>query len=382
MSDKKTNKTKVVAPSSQAKTTVQNMIHVCLNTPGMGGMMGLPLVVWGPPGVAKSSIIEQVCLANKLPVEKMILAIREPTDVTGWPVIRDEDISFRPPSEVKNLIKHGKGVLFLDELSCAAPSVQHAAMRIVLERVVGDVPLPGDIRVIAAANPASDVSGYELVAPLANRFVHITWNGPSASDWADFVCSGKDFWTPPEEVIDWLTAYSSALGLVVGFVGPHGPRPDALLVGRKGESETSFPTPRSWEMAARLTAGCTMFNTDRFQLLAGCIGEGMAREFESYNRYADLPQPGLLLKGEENFTHDPKRLDRSLAMLTAVSTYILNYKENDLKVLADEAWRVMSTIQEIDLIVPPARRLVRNKLFGGKHSAQVMTKLSPYLSSK
>jgi len=376
---KLTNKSQPTKAAETSKASVQNMIFVCLNTPGLNGAMGLPLLVIGPPGVAKSSIIKQVCRAAKLPVEEMILAIREPTDVTGWPVVGEGEISFTPPAEVKKLMNFGHGVLFLDELSCAAPSVQHAAMRLVLERVIGNVPLPKEIRIIAAANPASDVSGYELVAPLANRFIHVTWNGPSSSDWADYVCSGQDFWQPPEATTDWLTSYSQALGLVVGFVGPHGPRPDALLVGRKGEAENSFPTPRSWEMAARITAGCTMYNVDRFNLLSGCIGEGMAREFEAYNRYADLPLPGKLLRKEDSFTHDPKRLDRSLAMLTAISTYILSYNEQDVAKLADEAWRIMSTIAEIDLVIPPARRLVRNKLFGGQASTKVLTELGPYL---
>lgn len=376
----KTSKTKT-SSNNPSKATIQNMIHVCLNTPGANGMTGLPLVVWGPPGVAKSSIIEQVCMVNNLACEKMILALREPTDVTGWPVVREDDISFRPPAEVRRLINKGSGVLFLDELSCAAPSVQHAAMRIVLERVVGDIPLPPAVRVLAAANPASDVSGYELVAPLANRFVHITWSGPTAGDWADYVCSGKDSWEPPEPVLDWLTAYSQALGLVVGFVGPHGPRPDALLLGRRGESETSFPTPRSWEMTARIIGGCMVYDVDRFQLLSGCIGEGITREFETYCQYSDLPQPGKLLLGEEGFTHDPKRLDRTLAMLTAISTYILNFKEEGVQRMSmiDNAWKTMAGIKEIDLVIPPARRLVKNKLFGGKFSAKVMTELGPYL---
>jgi len=48
-------------------------------------------------------------------------------------------------------VGHGRGILFLDEITTAPPAVQAALLRVVLERVVGDVALPEAVSVVAAA---------------------------------------------------------------------------------------------------------------------------------------------------------------------------------------------------------------------------------------
>ena len=46
-----------------------------------------------------------------------------------------------------------------------------------LERTVGDLPLPDGVTVIAAANPPElAADGWDLAAPLANRFCHLDWS--------------------------------------------------------------------------------------------------------------------------------------------------------------------------------------------------------------
>jgi len=81
-----------------------------------------------------------------------------------------------PPDWAVRLVQAGKGLLFLDELSTAPPAVQAALLRLVLERRVGALHLPPGVRIVAAANPRSSAAdGWELSAPLANRFVHLQW---------------------------------------------------------------------------------------------------------------------------------------------------------------------------------------------------------------
>ena len=54
--------------------------------------------------------------------------------------------------------------------------MQAALLRVVLERVVGDLELPADVAVVAAANPPEQAAdGWDLSAPLANRFCHLEW---------------------------------------------------------------------------------------------------------------------------------------------------------------------------------------------------------------
>ena len=81
-----------------------------------------------------------------------------------------------PPDWAVRLVRAGRGLLFLDELSTAPPAVQAALLRLVLERRVGALQLPPGVRIVAAANPRSSAAdGWELSPPLANRFVHLQW---------------------------------------------------------------------------------------------------------------------------------------------------------------------------------------------------------------
>ncbi len=81
-------------------------------------------------------------------------------------------------------------MLFLDEVSTAPPVVQAALLRVVLERTVGDLPLPDVVTVIVAANPPElAADGWDLAAPLANRFCHLDWS-IDARQWAEGILGG------------------------------------------------------------------------------------------------------------------------------------------------------------------------------------------------
>ena len=106
----------------------------------------------------------------------MIGSIREPADFAGLPVVIDGAVQMAPPLWARRLAAAGHGLLFLDELTTAPPAVQAAMLRVVLERVVGDLSLPEAVRVVAAANPPEEAAdGWQLSAPLANRLVHLDW---------------------------------------------------------------------------------------------------------------------------------------------------------------------------------------------------------------
>ena len=109
--------------------------------------------LWGAPGTGKTSAIKAMADAAGLPCETVIAAIREPSDFSGLPVIVDGVVRFAPPRWAERLAEAGRGLLFLDEISTAPPAVQAALLRVVLERVVGDLELPEGIVVVAAANP-------------------------------------------------------------------------------------------------------------------------------------------------------------------------------------------------------------------------------------
>jgi midasin (ATPase involved in ribosome maturation) len=53
---------------------------------------GRPLLIWGAPGIGKTSIIKSFGLENKgIPVIEIILSLMEPTDVAGLPGIEQDE---------------------------------------------------------------------------------------------------------------------------------------------------------------------------------------------------------------------------------------------------------------------------------------------------
>ena len=229
---------------------------VAIQTPGLSvtvegkkkRMLGLPVLLWGPPGVAKTAFVQQ--LADKLGfyLITVLASLREPSDFLGLPIpgtsrrasekaglppgvdqqiVGDmleadymqggkeygtnlevrraefDQVQYAPPDwalkclemaddpDAKNVGKGRRVLLFLDEFATASPQVQAALLRVVHERVVGDLQLPSNVAVIAAANPPSmSPGGSDLTAPTVNRFIHLDWMPPSKKQWADFV-TGK-----------------------------------------------------------------------------------------------------------------------------------------------------------------------------------------------
>ena len=114
---------------------------------------GVPVLLWGSPGTGKTSVVRALGEALGWPTEVVIGSIREPADFAGLPVVIDGCVQMAPPLWARRLAAAGYGLLFLDELTTAPPAVQAAMLRVVLERVVGDLALPEGVRVVAAANP-------------------------------------------------------------------------------------------------------------------------------------------------------------------------------------------------------------------------------------
>jgi hypothetical protein len=109
----------------------------------------------------------------KLPFEPLILSLCDPTDIGGFPVTYQGKVDRLP----LGVIKRGCAepiLLFLDELSCATPAVQGAAMRLVYERWAGDARLHPGTRIVAAMNPPEQAAGgWEIALPLLGRMTQI-----------------------------------------------------------------------------------------------------------------------------------------------------------------------------------------------------------------
>jgi DNA-binding NtrC family response regulator len=140
----------------------------------------IPVILWGPPGQGKTSVIKQIAADQKRHLEVILASIREPQDFAGLPMLSNGVASLMPPDWAKRLAEVDNGILFTDEVNTAPPSVQAALLRVCLDKVAGDCHLGDDTSVIAAANPPEQAAdGWDLAPPLANRFCHLNWDLPA-----------------------------------------------------------------------------------------------------------------------------------------------------------------------------------------------------------
>ncbi|MEU7087130.1 AAA family ATPase [Streptomyces achromogenes] len=323
----------------------------------------LPVLLWGEPGIGKTAALTQLAASLDLPLTTVIASVHEPSDFSGLPVLGDDPavrgVPMAPPRWAVDLVRAGRGLLFLDELSTATPAVQAALLRVVLERRVGELRLPPGVRIVAAANPrASAADGWELSPPLANRFVHLHWVHDR-----DVVVRGLGGVWPRAELPRLMPerlpeAVAFARRAVCGFLEV---RP--TLIHRLPSTETrrggAWPSPRSWEAAMTLLAFGTAAAASRevmALLVRGAVGDGPGLELLAHLDRMDLPDPETLL-AEPSSAVLPERGDLRQAALEAVVAAVGARPERQRW---EAAWAVLVRAMETgapDLLVAPAGKL-------------------------
>ncbi|MFE1345947.1 AAA family ATPase [Streptomyces sp. NPDC058757] len=323
----------------------------------------LPVLLWGEPGIGKTAALTRLAEELDLPLTTVIASVHEPTDFSGLPVLGDDPavrgVAMAPPDWAVRLVREGRGLLFLDELSTAPPAVQAALLRIVLERRVGALTLPPGVRIVAAANPrASAADGWELSAPLANRFVHLRWTHEH-----EVVVRGLGGTWPrvtlprlaPERLPE---AVAHARRAVCGLLGG---RPTLVhrLPGEETRRGGPWPSPRSWDMTLRLIAFATVAGSSRdvlSLLVRGTVGDGPGFELLAWLDRMDLPDPEDLLADPAGAPL-PERGDRRQAALEGVVAAVREHPARDRW---DAAWALLARAAETgppDLVVVPATTL-------------------------
>jgi hypothetical protein len=323
----------------------------------------LPVLLWGEPGIGKTAALTQLATALDLPLTTVIASVHEPSDFSGLPVVGDDPaeqgVPMAPPDWAVRLVRTGRGLLFLDELSTAPPAVQAALLRLVLERRIGALRLPPGVRIVAAANPRSSAAdGWELSPPLANRFVHLQWTHDH-----DVVVRGLGgTWPratlPSLDPAGLAPAVRYARRAVCEFLTA---RPG--LVHRLPSGETrrggAWPSPRSWEMTLRLIAFATAAGSSRevlSLLVRGTVGDGPGLELMAGLDRMDLPDPETLLADPAGAVL-PERGDLRQAVLDGVVAAVRKRPE---KSRWDAAWALLARALETgapDVVVVPATTL-------------------------
>lgn len=306
------------------------------------------VLLWGPPGNGKTSVITNITTTYGLHLEVVIASIRDPTDFSGIPAIIEGSAQMIPPRWAADIVRaHDEqgisSIAFYDEISTATPTLQAALLRPILEKVAGDLKLPSVTRSVGAANPPDIAAdGWEMSPPIANRFVHLDWKLGADIVKEGFTKGWPDIeipMFPKEQRMNAARAHS--LSLVGIFLGTRpelvNHMPKNFGAGSSDDfiaSDYAFPSPRSWEVAARLHAACTVGRvTNRATgkrepidpgvlplLLRGTVGREAATEFINFVNKLDLPDPNALLNRQTDF-EIPRRGDQIEAVLSGVDYF-------------------------------------------------------------
>lgn len=232
------------------------------------------LMIWGPPGVGKSSIVAATARECGIGLTDVRLSQLAPTDLRGLPVPHEGTVTWYPP---EFLPRSGRGILFLDEINMAPPTMQGVAQQLILDRRIGSYTVPEGWFVWAAGNRKEDrASVFEMPAPLANRFLHVSVT-PNFESFREYALT--------HNLHEQLLAFLSF-------------RP--ALLHKASRDEPAWPSPRSWEMASAL---------HRAKLnIAPAVGGSAASEFAAFVRlYETLPDLDAILSGktEARFPDEP-----------------------------------------------------------------------------
>ena len=214
----------------------------------------------GRPGVGKTEVVQALADRIGARLHDLRLTTIEPQDLRGLPYYDHsaaKTVWYRPEDLPDT---DTPAILFLDELTAAAPSLQPTVYGLLQERRVGRHRLPDSVMIVAAGNQVEDGAiAYDMGTALSDRLIHMIVQANAE---------------------DWLANYAIPAGInpaVAAFIRT---RPDLLETTedalRRGQMIAC--TPRSWTRVSRIMDSIPDRAT-RQVMIAGTVGSAAAAEF-------------------------------------------------------------------------------------------------------
>lgn len=214
----------------------------------------------GRPGVGKTELVQALADGIGATLYDLRLTTIEPQDLRGLPYYDHasaKTVWYRPEDLPDT---EAPAILFLDELTAAAPSLQPTVYGLLQERRVGRHRLPASVMIVAAGNQVEDGAiAYDMGTALSDRLIHMIVQANAE---------------------DWLANYAIPAGIhpaVAAFIRT---RPDLLETTedalRRGHMIAC--TPRSWTRVSRIMDSIPDRAT-RQVMIAGTVGAAAAAEF-------------------------------------------------------------------------------------------------------
>lgn len=325
---------------------------------------GITSFLWGHRGLGKSAAHAQICENYRWGFVDMRCSQMEASDVRGLPDKKDNRTVYLPPADLPQghnpqdtcpacdpemdpagypQSDYCKGLLFLDELNRAEDDVLQAAFQLVLDKKIGMYTMPKGWSVHVAGNY---MEGYLVNAfadpAFLSRFAHLQI-GPSDEYFSDWV--------------DYMVKHPSADKIMqfVGFNREH------LYGNVKGDlGFTIQPSPRSWEMVAKVEASAKEHDYPdgiKFEVEAGLVGRELANHFQRFT--CDVTPDHIMKQGVEKVKDRLKKLTRN-QMVGLVWGVAANAKQHKIQEVCENVLDFMGFVaqhNERDLAVSLGRQL-------------------------
>ena len=231
--------------------------------------LALPFVIWGEPGIGKSSIVEQAAILRGMKCTPVHLTQMSPQDIFGilFPDTKTGTTVQYAPQFLPG-INDEPTILFFDEIGAAPEQVRKPATQIILERRLGSYVLAPQHLIVAASNTGEDGTlTHEMDRATADRLIHFKII-PKFDHWRDVYASAAKI---DLRVIHFLasnTQYFCASMFEAAFPDKTG----------NADLQQIVPTPRSWSRVSRIIQD-VMDPEERKPLIEGSLGIATTIQF-------------------------------------------------------------------------------------------------------
>lgn len=285
----------LTARPQQVTEILRHQLEMLWEEPERAGEVA-PLMLWGAPGVGKSSIVAGLCEDLGIELIDIRLAQRDPVDIRGLPVPGKDGVDWMLSSDWPR-DPDSRGIILFDELTAVDRSLQVAVYELILDRRLGSlyqVP-PGWLMVAAGNRGADRAVTTAMSSALANRFCHLEV-------------------TP--ELSDWLS-WAQGNGIHPDVIGFLRFCPECFH-DMRGDLERGWPSARSWERVSRLVERGRLDDTTLELMVGGLVGQGTGRQFMAFREVsAKLPDVERLLLDPDRFRL-PGKADQRYALCAAL----------------------------------------------------------------
>lgn len=278
-----------------AVTVNSVVLKKCLATAVKAGLVAM---ISGSPGIGKSAVVRETADDYMLKMVDVRLAQCDPTDLNGPLYIFEEKgkAGYVPmetfPLEGDPLpINEATGkpyqgwLIFFDEINSAAKAVQAASYKVVLDRMIGQRNLHPNVVIMAAGNLETDNAIVEeLSSALQSRMIHF------------ILASDYEAWLD-------IAAKAQVVPEITSFIRYKPTNLNNFAPDKQGDEKT-YACERTWFFANDLLTKGKLDINDRetaLPLLAGTLGQGVAREFLAHARIFTNDLPSI-----QDIVNDPQ----------------------------------------------------------------------------